>query len=310
VSAGAIHSLALTADGAVWSWGEGNVGRLGHGDQQAQWQPKKVEAFAGRRVIAVSAGERHSLAITAAGAVWSWGGGGFGTLGHGDWQDQLLPRKVEAFAGQRVVAVSAGGFHNLAITADGAVWSWGDGGLGKLGHGDEQRQLLPKKIEAFGGQRVVAVSAGGYHSFALTADGAVWSWGVGAYCSLGHGDQQRQLLPKKVEAFAGRRAVTVSAGDLHSLAITADGSVWSWGDGAFGKLGHGDYQNQLLPKKVEGFAGRRVVAVAAGDIHSLAVTADDAVYAWGLGEDGCLGHGEDLSNQLPPKKIEAWAPGQ
>ena len=77
-----------------------------------------------------------------------------------------------------------------------------------------------------------------------------------------------------------------------------------------GKLGHGDNQNQLLPKKVEAFAGRRVVAVSAGAYHSLAITADDAVYAWGLGESGCLGHGEDLSNQLLPKKIEAWAPGQ
>jgi len=97
---------------------------------------------------------------------------------------------------------------------------------------------------------------------------------------------------------------------LQSLAITADGSVWSWGDGANGQLGHGDEQRQLLPKKVEAFAGRRVVAVSAGVYHSLATTGDDAVYAWGLGESGCLGHGEDLSNQLLPKKIEAWAPGQ
>ena len=77
-----------------------------------------------------------------------------------------------------------------------------------------------------------------------------------------------------------------------------------------GQLGHGDQQRQLLPKKIEAFAGRRIVAVSAGEYHSLALTADDAVYAWGLGETGCLGHGEDLSNQLLPKKIEAWAPGQ
>ena len=69
---------------------------------------------------------------------------------------------------------------------------------------------------------------------------------------LGHGDEQQQLLlPKKVEALAGRRVVTVSAGASHSLARTADGAVWSWGGGVSGKLGHGDEQNQLLPKKVE-----------------------------------------------------------
>ena len=105
-------------DGAVWSWGLGGQGELGQGDQ---WQPKQVEAFAGQRVVAVSAGGYHSLAITADGAVWSWGSGLLGRLGHGDEQDQLLPKAVEALAGQRVVAVSTGGGHSLAITADGSA---------------------------------------------------------------------------------------------------------------------------------------------------------------------------------------------
>ena len=308
VSAGSEHSLALTGSGSVWSWGYGAFGKLGHGDQQDQLLPKKIEAFADQRVVALSAGAAHSLARTADGAVWSWGMGYFGRLGHGDQQGQPLPKKVEAFAGRRVVTVSAGTGHNLALTADGAVWSWGDGGRGKLGHGDQQDQLLPKKVEAFADQRVVAVSAGPFHSLALTADGAVWSWGMGYFGRLGHGDQQNQLLPKKVEAFAGRRVVFVSAGMAHSLALTADGAVWSWGYGVWGRLGHGDQQQQQLPKKIEGFAGQRIVAVSAGEYHSLALTADGAVFTWGKGEDACLGHGEDLSNQLLPKKIEAWAP--
>ena len=91
------------------------------------------------------------------------------------------------------------------------------------------------------------MSAGGSHSLAITADGAVWSWGSGDDGRLGHGDTQLQLLPKKVEAFAGRSVIAVSAGDSHSLAITADGAVWSWGFGTFGMLGHGDEQLQQLP---------------------------------------------------------------
>ena len=99
ISAGSVHSLALTADGAVWSWGNGGCGELGHGDAQNQWQPKKIEAFAGQRVVAVSAGDyAHSLAITADGAVWSWGQGGSGCLGHGDLSDQMLPKKIAAWA--------------------------------------------------------------------------------------------------------------------------------------------------------------------------------------------------------------------
>ena len=309
VSAGDVHSLALAADGSVWSWGCGHYGRLGHGDLQAQLEPTKIEALAGERVVAVSVGSDHSLALTADGAVWSCGSGYFGQLGHGDEQSQLLPKKVEAFTGRRVVAVSAGDFHSLAVTADGAVWSWGSGGFGRLGHGDEQNRLLPKKVDALTGQRVVAVSAGGVHNLVITADGAVWSWGGGGGGPLGHGDEQNQLLPKKIEAFTGLRVVALSAGEGHSLAITADGAVWSWGGGEDGTLGHGDEQMQLLPKKVEAFADQRVVAVSAGAIHSTALTADGAVFTWGRGEHGCLGHGEDLLDQLLPKKIEAGAPG-
>ena len=155
------------------------------------------------------------------------------------------------------------------------------------------------------GRRVVAVSAGASHSVAVTADGAVWSWGNGGQSRLGHGDEQNQLLPKKVEALAGRRVIAVSAGWQHSLAITADGAIWSWGGGGFAQLGHGNEQRQLLPKKIEAFAGQRVNSVSAGTWHSLARTTDGAVFAWGKGDTGCLGHGEDLSNQLLPKKIEA-----
>ena len=305
VAVGGFHCPALTSSGAVWSWGQGGLGALGHGDLQDQWQPTKIAAFAGQSVIAVSAGLEHSLALTGNGG---WGDGEYGKLGHGDEENQPLPKKVEAFAERSVVAVSAGGSHSLALTADGAVWSWGYGGSGPLGHGDEQRQLLPTKVEALAGQRVVAVAVAWQHSFALTADGSVWSWGGGGFGKLGHGDEQDQLLPKKVEAFADQSVVATSAGTGHSLVLTSDGAVWSWGAGVYGQLGHGDEQRQMLPKKIEALAGQSVIAVSAGFAHSLAITADGAVWSWGKGEDGCLGHGEDLSNQLLPKKM--WAPGQ
>ena len=72
----------------------------------------------------------------------------------------------------------------------------------------------------------------------------------------------------------------------------------------------GPQQSQLLPKKIEALAGQRVIAVSVGEYHNLVFTADGAVLTWGNGEHGCLGcHGEDLVNQLLPKKIEAWSQG-
>ena len=120
---------------------------------------------------------------------WSGGGGGSSTRGRTDSDG----------AGQRPPG-------RPLLCLPGAAWSWGWGASGQLGHGDAQNQLLPKKIEAFAGQRVVAVSAAERHSLALTAADALWSWGGGLYGKLGHGDQQNQLLPKKIEAFPGGSA--------------------------------------------------------------------------------------------------------
>jgi len=117
-------------------------------------------------------------------------------------------------------AVSAGIAHRLAITTDGSVWSWGNGGRGKLGHGDQQHQLLPKKIEAFTGQRVVAVSAGSRHSIARIADGSVWSWGQGGWGRLGHGDEQSQL-PKSQEALQRERGVEEQSETAAARAMSA-----------------------------------------------------------------------------------------
>ena len=88
----------------------------------------------GARAVSVVAGDAHSLTLAADGAVWRWGHDKYGKLGHGDEQHRWQPTKVEALAGQRVVALSAGASQGLALTADGAVWSWGDGEDGKLGH--------------------------------------------------------------------------------------------------------------------------------------------------------------------------------
>ena len=230
-------------------------GLLGHGNgvRRLRTPTRHPSTLGGERAVSVSAGRGHSLALTADGSVWSWGFGAFGKLGHGDEEDQWQPKKVEAFAGQRLIAVSGGRF-SLAITADGAVWSWGLGDFGRLGHGGYQNQLLLKEVEALAGRHVVAVSAGETHSLALTADGSVWSWGYGSRGMLGHGDQQDQLLPKKVETLAGQRVLPVSAGQRHSTAIIADGADFTWGKGRCGCLGHGDDLSKLLPKKIEGWA--------------------------------------------------------
>ena len=127
------------------------------------------------------------------------------------------------------------------------------------------------------------MTAGGNHSLAVTESGALYSWGRGGQGQLGHGDEQHQHLPKRVEALQ-ERVCSVAAGDTHSLAVTASGVIYSWGGGSYGKLGHGDYKNQLRPKRVEALQ-ERVCSVAACGAHSLAVVEKGALYSWGKGAE-------------------------
>jgi alpha-tubulin suppressor-like RCC1 family protein len=207
-----------------------------------------------------SAGGAHSLVLTEAGTVLSFGHGVDGCLGHGDDEDQRTPKVIEALRGERVVAVAAGGNHSLVLTEAGAVLSFGHGRRGRLGHGDEEDQHRPKLIEALRGERVAAVSAGGWHSLVLTEAGAVLSFGWGGDGRLGHGDDEHQLTPKVIEALRGERVVAVSAGNRHSLVLTETGTVHSFGQGEFGCLDHDTQVNQLTPKVIDSLRGQRVYA--------------------------------------------------
>ena len=145
--------------------------------------------------LETSTGLTHSLVVTEAGAVLSFGCGGDGCLGHGDHHDQHTPKLIEALRGERVVAVAAGVMHSLVATETGTVLSFGWGGAGRLGHCDEESQLTPKLIEALRGKRVAAVSAGQAHSLCALVDGRVFGWGRGTDERLGlqlEGDQRTQ----------------------------------------------------------------------------------------------------------------------
>ena len=304
VAAGMDHSLFLTNDGDVLSCGDGDYGRLGHGNEEDQLVPKLVAALEGRRVVQVAASGCHSLFLAEGGAVLSCGSGHNGQLGHGDKENQLTPKLVVALEGRRVVQVAAGDAHSLFLTKGGAVLSCGDGHNGLLGHGDHETQFVPKLVAGLEGRRVVQVAAGEYHSLFLTEGGAVLSCGDGDHGPLGHGDEETQLVPKPVAALEGWCVVQVAAGGAHSLFLAEGGAVLSCGYGCDRQLGHGDKETQLVPKVVVALEGRRVVQVAAGDYHSLFLAEGGAVLSCGEGAYGPLGHGDEY-NQLVPKLVAA-----
>ena len=235
----------------------------------------------------------------AAGSLYICGTGESNKLGLGDTSDRETPTLVEGL-GAPVQHVACGKYHTMALTASGDVYAWGLESSGQLGLGSARTKAkTPQKVEALSGIGVRQLSCGSYHTLALTETGEVWSCGFGGSFfngagGLGHGDRKQLDEPRRLAAFgeeAGVIAQTVSAGGYHSLAQDTDGGVWTWGRGEWGRLGHGDASDALVPTRVEECdeLGRVVGAVAAHS-HSACLLGDGQLYTWGRNEHWQLGY--------------------
>jgi RCC1 and BTB domain-containing protein len=197
IACGWHHTCALLDNGQLYTWGSGEYGRLGHGDETRQASPKFVEALQGKAVTFVAAGGFHTACIMDGGNLFTWGGGYFGQLGHGDEADRKTPKLVKGLQHCVAHSVSCGTHHTIMLTDKQEVWTWGSGEFGKLGIGDDEKHTDPVLIPALQSVAVTEVSAGGFHSAALADDGIIYTWGGGDKGQLGHGDESRftQLPP-------------------------------------------------------------------------------------------------------------------
>jgi hypothetical protein len=173
-----------------------------------------------------------------------------GQLGRGKREDNATPSPLYMPIGfkTRIVQVAAGGglvrvAHTLLLTDVGRVLSFGCAMYGALGHGmgagaqlnDETR---PRYIEQLASERVTCVAAGELHSAVVTEDGDCLTFGEGFCGQLGQGNKRPSLTPGQVlDEFEDENAVTVSCGCRHTLILTDEGEVWSFGLGYFGVLG-------------------------------------------------------------------------
>ncbi|XP_077942009.1 putative E3 ubiquitin-protein ligase HERC1 isoform X9 [Gasterosteus aculeatus] len=277
------HTLAFTTEGEVFSWGDGDYGKLGHGNSSTQKYPKLIQGpLQGKVVVCVSAGYRHSAAVSEDGELYTWGEGDFGRLGHGDSNSRNIPTLVKDVS--NVGEVSCGSSHTIALSKDGrTVWSFGGGDNGKLGHGDTNRVYKPKVVEALQGMFIRKVCAGSQSSLALTSTGQVYAWGCGACLGCGS-SEATALRPKLIEELATTRVVDISIGDSHCLALSHDNEVYAWGNNSMGQCGQGNSTGPITkPRKVVGLDGVAVQQISAGTSHSLAWTAlprDRQVVAW------------------------------
>lgn len=219
IACGQDHSLALD-DNDMYSWGSGKNGRLGLGHEKDVFSPTKTPEFTSLRLIAISAGWRHSVALAENGSVFTWGSGLQGQLGHSDNASKQVPTELCVVWQSRVYQVRAAGNHTLALTAGGQVYAWGWGGDGRLGLGDTAQRFTPCQIESL--RNIVDIMAGSKHSLALSGSGDVWGWGSGAAGQLGYPAQSANGAakclprPKKILQNVTRLA---SAGSDHSIFV-------------------------------------------------------------------------------------------
>jgi alpha-tubulin suppressor-like RCC1 family protein len=291
VSAGLGYSCAVAAAGALRCWGNNVYGQLGNGSTTSSAVPVGVAGL-GAGVTGISAGWSHSCAVTLAGAVKCWGHNAFGELGDGTTSDSAVPVGVVGL-GSGVIAVSVGEFHSCAVTRTGGVKCWGYNSDGELGHGTTTHSSVPVDVVGLGSAGV-AVSAGAYHSCAVTASGAVSCWGRNPNGELGHGTTTDSSVPVGVVGL-GSGALGVSASRSLSCAVTSAGAVKCWGHG---ELGTGATTQSLVPVDVVGL-GAGAVAVSAGGNHSCARTSAGAVRCWGDNSKGELGVAATAGSAVP-----------
>ena len=263
VACGWNHTMVVTVDGRLWTFGRGREGQVGHGNTDHVLVPRNVCAFDEVKIAMVAGGRYHSIAATAEGDVFTWGWGQYGELGHNEedeFDEKLSPAMLDRalFRGSRVLFVAAGENNSAVVTEEGLLFVWGYGLYGQLGLGDNENKMIPMCMgkEAFNGTRVLMVSCSTYRSLAVTEEGGLWSWGRGSEGSLGHNDELDRLIPTRVDPqyFDGAKIVTAAAGSHVLTAVTEDGALYSWGKARdpfryrYAGLGHSD---TLMPTRVD-----------------------------------------------------------
>jgi alpha-tubulin suppressor-like RCC1 family protein len=232
----------------------------------------------------------------------SWGAATNFALGQACARAVAPVGRVDALLGQRCTAVSAARFHSAAVTADGALLTWGWGRGGRTGHADAASGavMLPRVLALPGLRgRVVAVACAKHHTLACTDAGDVFAWGCNRDGRLGVPGCDTAATPRRVNSLVGRaRIVALAAANRHSVALAADGAVFTWGSNAFGQLGYGTppgagaagisgasdgaaASTAQQPRAVELRGGAFAVSVSAAKRHTLVATRGGDALQWG-----------------------------
>jgi alpha-tubulin suppressor-like RCC1 family protein len=252
----------------------------------------------------ITASAYHTCALTRAHGVKCWGFNEDGQLGDGTKTERSTPVAVSGLAGG-VATISAGARHNCALTSGGGVKCWGDNEYGQLGDGTTTNRHIPVTVSGLA-SGVATISAGQNHTCALTRAGGVKCWGANDFGQLGDGTTTNRHTAVAVSGLASGIAA-ISAGAGHNCALTSGGGVKCWRDNGYGQLGDRTTTERHAAVAVSGLASG-VAAVAAGWVHTCALTSGGRVKCWGWNHFGQLGDGTTIDRHRPVEVIRALPP--
>ena len=312
-------------------------GQLGTGDESERPGPRPLRSLPSNNIRAqlVACGSMHSVCVDQHGVAWTWGANAHGQLGTGDHGKRLEPTRISC-DGQRVSSIAAGASHTLFCTSRGRAFACGSNEHGQCGGGradsfgqiqylkDEHdnpygkslspstealsgfsptrpttadaAKLEPTAIVELVGVRLVMVAAGFSHSLFLSRPGGILSCGNGESGQCGNGLTNAVNMPASavlgpLETIAAKFICT---GNFHSAALAReDGAVYTWGDGRYGRLGHGpSTSNEVVPRVISGLLEVKVGKIACGGACTACVDDDGGLWTWGSNETwGQCGHG-------------------
>ncbi len=246
VTAGGAHTCALTTGGGAKCWGRGEYGQLGNGDTKGIYRPVDVSGLTSG-VDFISTGYAFTCAVTDGGGARCWGNNEYGQLGNNSTTNYAFPVDVSGLA-SGVSTISTGCYHACALTNEGGVQCWGRNQSGQLGDDSADNRLEPVEVSGLA-SGVRAISAGCFHTCALTDEGGVKCWGSNGSGRLGDSTNENRWTPVDVVGLAGGVSA-ISAGGYHTCALLTHGGISCWGSNADGQLGDGTNEDRWTPVEV------------------------------------------------------------
>ncbi|PIA14479.1 nucleotide exchange factor for Gsp1p, localizes to the nucleus [Coemansia reversa NRRL 1564] len=320
VVSGGLHTVALTAEGQLWSWGCNDQKALGRDGDEFTAAP--VEGLDGVRISRVACSDSATFALAEDGHVYAWGTfrSAEGIMGFSaSVLVQERPTVINAFR-EPIVDLCAGVDHALALSASGKVYAWGYGQQGQLGRLVMERRrlhgLTPERLRLLD---VHHIGCGSYHSFAVTRSGTVYAWGLNNFHQLGltpaeGGAEEIIHEPVAVSALKDAGIVKISGGEHHSIALAADGRLYAFGrsDSHQTGLPFSTLPSDAAPNGDGAAVHKKAITAptlvnnlppvadfVCGSNHNIALTSDGKAYSWGYGEMLQLGNGEEEDVELP-----------